>query len=343
MLQGDMFHHVPRAAQMHPHPDFSNNAEPVTASTSSASSTIDISTTSSSSAVTATTPSTTTDMGPQATFLYPTELLTLNNIDVIQVSYSTVWKNVVLSIFCEMSPGSDQFALANVNQIESNGTYAIAPIQAGMQIAQFPTYCNFMLCDAQNRTDSTTAAGFTMVSTQGIATTYALAATRAATTSASVTGKSAKSSTQPLAATGTAIMSSAGASAAAETAVSSTSRSAGLGSGAKAGIAIGVILGIVALIAAIFFCLRTKRRMKKVENMVTLRSTASSVDLAPSEKAVLEDPAPVSSTPTPIRSSSPGNDGSRVAVFKIGENHRNSEDWRRFFGNGKPQTPVTST
>ncbi|KIX99656.1 uncharacterized protein Z520_04291 [Fonsecaea multimorphosa CBS 102226] len=284
-------------------------------------------------------------MGPHATFLYPTELLTLNNIDVIQVSYQTVWKSVDLSIFCELSPGSDQFALANVNQIESNGTYAIAPIQAGMQIPQFPTYCNLKLCDAQNSTDSTTAAGFTMISTQGIATTFALAATRAATTSASVTGDSTMatiSSTQASASTGAAIMTSPGASAAAETAVSSTPRSGGLGNGAKAGIAIGVILGIIALIAAIFFYLRTKRRMKEVGNMETLRSTASSVDVALSEKTAVEDPAPSSSASTPLPSSAE-NDGSRAAVFKIGGNHRNSEDWRRFFGNGKIQKPVPSS
>ncbi|KIW24011.1 uncharacterized protein PV07_09750 [Cladophialophora immunda] len=340
MLQEGLFHHVRRAAQMHPHPDFTSNAEPVTASTSLASSTTESSTTSSSSAIATTAPTPTTDMAPHAAFLYPTEVMTLNNIDVIQVSYQTVWNNVDLSIFCELSPGSDQFALANVNQIQSNGTYAIAPIQAGMQIPHYPTYCNFMLCDAQNKTDSTTAAGFTMVSTQGIATTYALAATRAATSSATQTPTG---SEQAPTATGVANLSSSpGASAAAETAVSSASHTTGIGNGAKAGIAIGVILGIIALITAIFFCLRKRRQLHKIGDMVTLRSTASSVDIAaPSEKVAVADSAPVSTAALPS-TPSPDNDGSPVTGFKMGENHRNSEDWRRFFGNGKTQKPAAS-
>ncbi|KIW80754.1 hypothetical protein Z517_07370 [Fonsecaea pedrosoi CBS 271.37] len=321
---------------MRPHPDFTGIAVPVTSSSNLPSPTTDTSTTSASSAITGTVPATAPDMAPHATFLYPTAPLTLNNIDVIQVSYQAVWKSVNLSIFCEMSPGSDQFAMANVNLIEPSGTYAIAPVQAGMQLPRFPTYCNFLLCDSQNKTDSTTAAGFTMVSTQGIATTYALAATRAATTSASTTGGSSTAS-------GAANMSSPSASAAAETAVSSTSHSAGLGSGAKAGIAIGVTLGTLALIAVIFFYLRMKRRMNKLENMVSLRSTvSSSVDLAPSEKAAVGNPTTASPTPVPLSSLS-NNDGTGVAIFKTGDNHRNSEDWRRFFGNGKPQKPVTSS
>ncbi|EXJ53434.1 uncharacterized protein A1O5_13302 [Cladophialophora psammophila CBS 110553] len=316
---------------MHPRPDFTGDAGPGTASAILTSSTTDIqitdASTTSSSIVTAAATTTNTDMVPHATFLYPTEPLTLNNIDVIQVSYRTVWKSVDLSIFCEMSPGSHEFALANINQIQSNGTYAIAPIQAGMKIPQFPTYCNFMLCDSQNRTDSTTAAGFTMISTQSIATTYSLAATRAATT--------------PTSATGPAAMSSSTASAAAETAVSPTSSSARLGNGAKAGIAIGVILGICALIAAILFCLRIGQRTNKLENMVILRSTAPSVDLVPSEKLVVEKPAAGSHAPAPLPS--PPDNGSGIATLRVGENHRNSEDWRRFFGNGKSQKPVISS
>ncbi|KIW93717.1 uncharacterized protein Z519_05031 [Cladophialophora bantiana CBS 173.52] len=344
MLQQDLVYHIRRAAQMHPRPDFTGDAGPGTASAILISSTTDIpitdTLTTSSSRVTATATTTNTDMAPHATFLYPTEPLTLNNIDVIQVSYRTDFKSVDLSIFCEMSPGSHEFALADINQIQSSGTYAIAPIQAGMKIPQFPTYCNFMLCDSQNKTDSTTAAGFTMISTQGIATTYALAATRTASTPTPAT-QSPQGSAQTPAAMGPTVMSSSAASAAAETAVASTSTSAGLGNGAKAGIAIGVILGICALIAASLFYLRIGRRTNKLENMVILRSTASSVDLVASEKLAVEKPAAASQAPVPLHS--PPNNGSGIAAFKVEGNHRNSEDWRRFFGNGKSQKSVISS
>lgn len=215
-----------------------------------------------------------------------------------------------------------------------------------MQIPQFPTYCNFMLSDANNVTDYTTGAGFSMVSTQGVATTYAAAITQAATaTPASDSSKpstaeaSQTTSTQASLSTNSAAVSS---SASTGTAVSSTSQSSSLSGGAKAGIAIGVILGIAALAAIIFFLLRMKRRMDKIEGLVTLRSGASSVNVAQSSEKTAERDAQVASptpAPAPIPSPSPPPDtcGPRIQVFKIGENHRNSEDWRRFFGNNKTQ------
>jgi hypothetical protein len=66
--------------------------------------------------------SSSTTMGPgptdvsEASFLYPVEQVTVNNIDVVQVQYQSNWDNVNLTVFCEMSPGSDQFALAKINQ-----------------------------------------------------------------------------------------------------------------------------------------------------------------------------------------------------------------------------------
>lgn len=53
---------------------------------------------------------------PQASFLYPTELLTFNNIDVVQVSYQSIWNNVNLQVFCAIDRDSSEFALAKINQ-----------------------------------------------------------------------------------------------------------------------------------------------------------------------------------------------------------------------------------
>ncbi|KIW66083.1 hypothetical protein PV04_08288 [Phialophora macrospora] len=337
MLQEVFRRHGKRAPQMHPRPEHASETAAPTAT--SPSSTADM--TSTASAATTSMPDTATDV-PHALFVYPTAPLTLNNIDVVQVGYRTVWSSVNLTVFCEMGEASNKFSLAKINQMESNGTYAIAPIQAGMQIPHFPTYCNFMLCNAENSTDYTTGAGFTMVSTQGIATTYALAATQAATASSSTTNTS--KSPIPTAIqtdsdlTGAAAVSS---STATQTAAPSTSHSEGLSGGAKAGIAIGVIIGISALIAAAFFFMRMKRRIDKLETMVTLRSAASSVDRTPLEKSTTAGASAASQIAAPSPSPPPPDGcGPRIEVFKIGDSHRNSEDWRRFFGGGLGQKPA---
>lgn len=220
-----------------------------------------------------------------------------------------------------------------------------------MQIPQFPTWCNLMLCDSDNSTDYTTGVGFTMLSTTGTATTYAMAVTHStspsttldANTQSHTATKSRTDSIPPVGLTSAAAVSSAITSSAGETSVVSPSTSSGLTDGAKAGIAIGVILGICALAAMIFFFIRMKRRVDKLEDMVALRSTASSVNLARSEKHALEEytavtPTPASPmpTPTPAREAQEAPQG----ILKASESHRNSEDWRRFFGNGKKQAPV---
>jgi len=128
--------------------------------------------------------------------------------------------------------------------------------------------------------------------------------------------------------------------AAVETAVSPASTSAGLSTGAKAGIAVGAILGICALIAVIFFFLRLKRRMVRVESMVKLGSTASVGGVTPMEKPVL--PAPALATPFAAEAFAPVASGGR-ADPGVGQSHRNTEDWRRFFGNGNHPRPQTAT
>ena len=227
--------------------------------------------------------------------------------------------------------------------VQPNGTYAIAPIQAGMQIPTFPTFCNFMLINANNNSDYTTAAGFTMVSTQGIPTTYASTVTQTAafTKPISISTATHFSSTSASTASSTTV---AGVTspASGETTVPSEHQSTGLSGGAKAGIAIGVILGISVLAAVVFLVfMRHKRRKDKLENMAALRSTASSVNLLRAEKAAATNRATPSPSPVPTPSPPPDISSPRVEVFKIGESNRNSEDWRRFFGNGKAQVPGT--
>ncbi|ETI25492.1 hypothetical protein G647_02265 [Cladophialophora carrionii CBS 160.54] len=333
MFQESFRQHGKRAPQRHQRPESDSDAAAQTPTPPST--TADMTTPTTSAATTAG-PDTATDM-PHALFVYPTLSMTLNNIDEVQLGYRSVWGSVNLTVFCEMGEASNEFSLARMNKLQSNGTYAIAPIQAGMQIPHFPTYCNFMLCDAENSTDYTTGAGFTMISTKGIATTYALAVTQAATTSPSgVNSPISTVSHTESTLTGAAAVTS---STAVQTAVPSSSHSDVLSSGAKAGIAIGVILG-VALIVAAFCFIRIKRRIDKLETMVTLRSTASSVDRTPSEKGttagVVATPTAVAASPSPP----PDGCGPRIEVFKIGDSHRNSEDWRRFFGNGKAPKPV---
>ncbi|KAJ9610668.1 hypothetical protein H2200_005445 [Cladophialophora chaetospira] len=356
MFEHHVHHNGKRAPQRHPPFNYASyGMNPPTPSPTIPPSTTDMVSTTSSAPIPAAS-ETTTDV-PYAAFIYPSSLVTFNNIDVVQVGYRTVWNSVNLTVFCELNGNSDEFALARINKsklvmlgwvievewltavaVQSNGTLAIAPIQAGMQIPQYPTYCNFMLCNADNSTDYTTGAGFTMISTQGVGTTYGLATTQTANTPSSSTQTS---NLPALTATRTATSSSSvAASGPTESALASSIHSNGLSGGAQAGIAIGVILGVFALIAAAFFFLRMKRRIDKLENMVTLRSAASSLNGAPSEKPAMGDSTaaaePMPSSPSPP----PDGCGPRIEVFKIGDSHRNSEDWRRFFGHGRIQTPT---
>jgi hypothetical protein len=71
--------------------------------------------TSTTSAATTSEPDAATDV-PHALFVYPTVPLTLNNIDVVQVGYRTVWSSVNLTVFCEMGEDSNEFSLARMNQ-----------------------------------------------------------------------------------------------------------------------------------------------------------------------------------------------------------------------------------
>ncbi len=107
MFGGDLLRHVyRRAADYHPHPGFGSSVMETTSPASSVS-------------TPTTTPSTAIETASntlQATFLYPTGVLTVNNIDVVQVTYETGWESVDLTVFCEIDREASEFALAKINK-----------------------------------------------------------------------------------------------------------------------------------------------------------------------------------------------------------------------------------
>lgn len=222
------------------------------------------------------------------------------------------------------------YRLADVPSVSSDGTYAIAPIQSEMDIPKFPTFCQFMIEDANNHADAVTGAGFTMVSTKGVASTYALQATVAAP-SATQTGSSessttdANSTTSTTSPTGGEGTSNPTGSSAAQTGVASASSGA-LSPGAKGGLAIGIIVAVVAVLAGVFFFFRRSRRQ-----MQRLDSTART---SPTEKAAaaaaVASGAQQSNAQTNEQESGP--ETMVTPTFQSEPNNRNSEDWRRFFG-----------
>ena len=112
MLQEELHQHGRQTPQMHPHPVFDSGV--MTSITTPLSSPTDtMSTTPSTVSVALTTSS--TDV-PHAVFVYPTALLPLNNIDVVQVSYRTIWNSVSLTVFGEFQWRSNEIALARINQ-----------------------------------------------------------------------------------------------------------------------------------------------------------------------------------------------------------------------------------
>jgi hypothetical protein len=114
MTLGGLRQHGKRAPQMHGRPVFTSvEPTPTPTPTLPTSRTDTMFRTSSTTSATAS--STSTDV-PHALFVYPTAKLTLNNIDVVQVSYRSTWNSVNLTVFCDMDSNSNEFALAKINR-----------------------------------------------------------------------------------------------------------------------------------------------------------------------------------------------------------------------------------
>jgi hypothetical protein len=209
-----------------------------------------------------------------------------------------------------------------------------------MDIPKFPVSCHFMIEDANNGKDAETGAGFTMISTKGVASTYALQAT-VASPSATQTGTSESGTTDGSSTTGTASLSGGEGtsnptgSSAAQTAVAASAPGS-LSPGAKGGLAIGIIIAVVAVLAGIFFYFRRTRRQ-----MQRLDSTAKA---SMSEKAAAAAAASGAHQANPQgNAQEPGAETLVAPSFQPQANNRNSEDWRRFFGNaGARREPAAS-
>jgi len=210
-----------------------------------------------------------------------------------------------------------------------------------MDIPEFPTFCQLMIEDANNRADVVSGAGFTMVSTKGVASTYALQATVAGASATETAGSGSSTAVSNLS-TGTASMTaSPTGSSAAQTEVASTSSGA-LSPGAKGGLAIGIIVAVLAVLAGVFFFFRRSRRQ-----MQRLDSTARA---SPTEKAAAAATTAAAATDlrqTNLQTNEPGSGPETIVTptFQSEPNNRNSEDWRRFFGSAavsRRGTPATS-
>ncbi|KIW47017.1 uncharacterized protein PV06_02631 [Exophiala oligosperma] len=299
-----------------------------------------------------------------AIILYPTGQPTMNNIDTVQVTYDTIWENANLTLFCGVDEAENKWALANIPLPEPSGTCVISPIQAGMEISQFPVSCGMLIYDESDKSESTTGGGFVMTKTNGVASTFGLSLTTtgagnpqttntkkgaAATGSATnasdnISNKSGggggsqtvTTSLSSSTSTNTGVLSGAGSD------PNTSSSSTGLSSGTKAGIAIGIILGAIALFVAVFFFFRLRKRIDRVERNITGKEGESTTgkEVPPVSASSSSPPPPVPPTsekpilPSPrftARSNSP-------AIFTPGgggtnHNTKNSEDWRQFFGN----------
>ena len=231
-----------------------------------------------------------------------------------------------------------------------------------------------MLYDSNNGTDVTTGGGFTMVSTKGAISTYAMEATYAASAFATQTAIGPTESVQGPSPTGAAAISS----------PTTTASSTALTVGAKAGIAVGVSLLVIILAAIIYFDLRKRRRVNRQKYMVKLPSTSSTELVAPAEKPVAIPADPVAKSPRVVAEPAPeveepahevqlptrgvreqADEISIVSdsvaeasqahsyrytgytpleptprtIFTPDENRRNSEDWRQFFKKGNVERP----
>ena len=82
--------------------------------------------------------------------------------------------------------------------------------------------------------------------------------------------------------------------------------------------------------------------MDKLENMVDLRSAASSVDMTPSEKAAMAASAPKSPVLCHCHHHHQMAVGLELRSSRLAKSNRNSEDWRQFFGETKTQKSAPS-
>ena len=173
-------------------------------------------------------------------------------------------------------------------------------------ITQFPVACWFALGPEQTGSgDKVLEGNFTMVSTIGIATTWQMSTTIAGLTTSQAPITSSVSSTS----SGSAAQLSPASSNAGNSSPTSTpasihsSSSSGLSTGAKIGIGVGVGVGALLLIGAIFYALRTRRKLSSAEARLSVMQQDRGVhekDAGYQQKHAFSKYQPVNSPAQPI-------------------------------------------
>ena len=206
--------------------------------------------------------------------------------------------------------------------VGKDGSIEVIPTEAEPEISKFPTRCRMLLRDANDESNVYTGGAFTLTSTQGAPSFYALSQTHL------VTPTSTQFTAEPTAnATGVDGMSISSSmprlgneSSSASPADTDNPASSALGAGARAGIIVSIIVGVLGLAIAMVFCMRNRRKVRK---FLTRSSEGDGIQ----GKQISEKPPVSFSTENSNRSSTESPTTSR-----------SSEDWRKFFGNatGRP-------
>lgn len=223
----------------------------------------------------ATTTSTISTTSKHADIIFPTDRPTLNNVDVLEVYYDTPWQLANLTLRCKIQEQPDEWSVYRAPHVDSNGTYILKPVQKGMNIPQFPVFCQIKLVNSNDENQTKIGGAFSMSSVAGAtATTYARDATM--TASATLTGQSTASGDSTGIETG-----NSSSPTATQTGGAGTNGSGGIGNGAAIGIGVGVgfgVLAIAAIVFAVWWVKRSKRRDMRTIRMPVISHELNSQD-----------------------------------------------------------------
>jgi len=187
-----------------------------------------------------------------------------------------------------------------------------------MTIPQYPVPCHINLVDSEDSSNNINEGGFHMVSTGGSASTWALSTSTTEPSTVTTGGQKTMVSESVTAAPTTRVTGSVAQQTASASLSPSTPPSPGLSGGAKAGIGVGVMVGILVLIGGIWYLVRTRQRLRRVEDMLRTGSQTQQHFLG-TEKVAPPDLATLK------------REGESLAVEL--PDPRNSEGWKHFFGN----------
>jgi hypothetical protein len=216
---------------------------------------------------------------------------------------------------------------------EESGTYTLEPVDTEITVSEYPIECALLLQDPDSVADFLVGPTFTVQSTGGVASIYSPSTTRALSDAPTTTDSGSRTTAASSSSGGTGKDSSAsntanaadsadstetGVDPASATSTSSASSSAGgLSSGAKAGIAIGVLLAVALVVLALFYALRTRRRLEAMES--ELQETKKQHE---SDRAYVDGILKAAGKPDT-------KNGGRVVMAEAP--NRGSGEWKKFF------------